>query len=252
MEILFLGTGTSHGVPLIGCSCATCLSTNPRNKRLRTSVLVTVQGKKILIDTSTDFRQQCLRYHIDQIDGILFTHHHADHIFGLDDTRVFNKIQKKRMMCYGSPATIAKLRHVYSYVFEYPDIPGGIPMIEFIAVNDRFDLFGIPIVPIEIMHGSLPVFAYRIGDFIYATDCNSIPEQSRAKFAGADVIVLDCLGFDAHPTHFSLDQAIEMAIRLKAKQTYFTHMAHRIEHEAVSKMLPSNIALAYDGLQIDL
>jgi phosphoribosyl 1,2-cyclic phosphate phosphodiesterase len=252
MEILFLGTGTSHGVPVIGCTCATCLSTDPRNKRLRTSVLITIQNKNILIDTSTDFRQQCLRYAINHVDAILFTHHHADHIFGLDDTRAFNKIQKKKMLCYAGQETLSRIRHVYSYIFEYPEIPGGIPMIEFIPVDKTFELFGVSITPIEIMHGTLPIFAYRIGNFVYATDCSSIPDTSRDAFYNAEVVVLDCLRLRSHPTHFNLDQAVENANRLKAKQTYFTHMAHDIEHDAVSKILPDHIALAYDGLRITL
>jgi phosphoribosyl 1,2-cyclic phosphate phosphodiesterase len=252
MEILFLGTGTSHGVPVIGCTCSTCLSTNPKNKRLRTSVLITIENKNILIDTSTDFRQQCLRYNINRLDAILFTHHHADHIFGLDDTRAFNKIQKKKMLCYAGQETLSRIRHTYSYIFEYPEIPGGIPMIEFTPVDRPFELFGVSITPIEIMHGTLPIFAYRIGNFIYATDCSSIPEASRDKFSNAEVIVLDCLRFKAHPTHFNLDQALENAKRLEAKQTYFTHMAHDIEHEAVSHLLPGTVALAYDGLKIAL
>ncbi len=252
MEILFLGTGTSHGIPVIGCSCATCVSTDLKNNRLRPSILVTIEKTNILIDTSSDFRQQCLRYRIHHLDAILFTHHHADHIFGLDDTRVFNKIQNKKMSCYGSPDTIGKLRHIFSYIFEYPEIPGGIPMIEFIAVNSSFELFGNSILPIEIMHGSQPIFAYRIGNFVYATDCSLIPESSWSKFSGAEVVVLDCLRFRSHPTHFNFDQAVETAKRLNVKQVYFTHMSHDIEHGSASKLLPERMALAYDGLKITL
>lgn len=251
MEILFLGTGTSHGIPVIGCSCSTCTSTNEKNKRLRSSVLITIEDKHILIDTSIDFRQQALRYNIRRVDAILFTHHHVDHIFGLDDTRVFNKMYKKKIPCYAGSETILKLKHIFSYVFDYPDIPGGIPMLDFTTVGEKpFDVFGLSVTPIEIMHGTMPIYAYRIGNIIYATDCSSIPEGSMNKFENAEILIMDCLRIRKHPTHFNLEQALETAKKIGAKQTYFTHMSHEIEHEAVTKSLAANIALAYDGLKI--
>ncbi len=253
MEVLFLGTGTSHGIPVIGCGCPTCLSTNDKNKRLRSSVLFSVGDKKILIDTSIDFRQQALRYKIDRVDAILFTHHHVDHIFGLDDTRVFNKMHKKKIPCYGAKPTIKQLKHVYSYIFDYPDIPGGIPMLEFVKLDSKpFEVEGIQVVPIEIMHGRMPINAYRIGDIVYATDCSHIPERSMKKFRNAEVLILDSLRIRKHPTHFNLEEALEAASRIGAKQTYFTHMSHEIEHETVSRSLPPNVALAYDGLKISI
>jgi phosphoribosyl 1,2-cyclic phosphate phosphodiesterase len=253
MDILFLGTGTSHGIPVIGCHCSTCSSTNEKNKRLRSSVLVSIDEKHILIDTSIDFRQQALRYRIDRVDAILFTHHHVDHIFGLDDTRVFNKINKKKIPCYGAKPTIKQLKHIYSYIFDYPDIPGGIPMLEFVKLDSEpFDVEEIIITPIEIMHGNMPINAYRIGNAVYATDCSFIPEHSMEKFSNADVLILDCLRIRKHPTHFNLEQALEITKKINAKQTYFTHMSHEIEHETISKTLPHNVALAYDGLKITL
>lgn len=251
MDILFLGTGTSHGIPVIGCACSTCTSGNEKNKRLRSSVLVTKDDKHILIDTSIDFRQQSLRYDIRRVDAVLFTHHHVDHIFGLDDTRVFNKMYKKKIPCYAGNETIQKLKHIFSYIFDYPDIPGGIPMLEFTAVDEQpFDVLGISVTPIEIIHGTMPINAYRIGNVIYATDCSFIPEHSMTKFKNADVLILDCLRIRKHPTHFNLEQALEVTKKIGAKQTYFTHMSHEIEHEAVTKSLPANVALAYDGLKI--
>lgn len=253
MEILFLGTGTSHGIPVIGCGCSTCTSTNEKNKRLRSSVLISLSGKQILIDTSIDFRQQALRYRIDRIDAILFTHHHVDHIFGLDDTRIFNKRQKKKIPCYGAKPTIKQLKHIYSYIFEYPDIPGGIPMLDFLKLDSEpFDVEGITVTPIEIMHGKMPINAYRIENAVYATDCSFISEESMDKFSNADVLILDCLRLRKHPTHFNLEQALETANKINARQTYFTHMSHEIEHDEVSKVLPNNVALAYDGLKITL
>lgn len=253
MDILFLGTGTSHGIPVIGCQCTTCSSTNEKNKRLRSSVLVSIAEKHILIDTSIDFRQQALRYRIDRVDAILFTHHHVDHIFGLDDTRVFNKLNKKKIPCYGAKPTIKQLKHIYSYIFDYPDIPGGIPMLEFVKLDSEpFVVEEITITPIEIMHGTMPINAYRIGNAVYATDCSFIPEHSMEKFSNADVLILDCLRIRKHPTHFNLEQALEVTKKINAKRTYFTHMSHEIEHETISKSLPHNVALAYDGLKITL
>ena len=253
MEILFLGTGTSHGIPVIGCACSTCLSTNEKNKRLRSSVLITIDDKHILIDTSIDFRQQALRYRIHQVDAVLFTHHHVDHIFGLDDTRVFNKMYKKKIPCYAGHETIRKLKHVFSYIFDYPDIPGGIPMLEFTAVDEGpFDVLGTSVIPIEILHGKMPIYAYRIGNLIYATDCSFIPDRSIEKFKDAEVLVLDCLRIKKHPTHFNLEQALSMAEKIGARQTYLTHMSHDIEHDTVTKLLPDSVVLAYDGLKLTL
>jgi phosphoribosyl 1,2-cyclic phosphate phosphodiesterase len=250
MEVLFLGTGTSHGVPVIGCDCRTCRSEDPRDKRLRTSVLVSVGGLRILIDPCIDLRQQCLVHGIDRVDAILFTHHHVDHIFGLDDTRPFNFRQRTKMPCFASPDTCRQLRHTYSYIFEYPDLPGGIPMIDLNPVEGPFNVGETVIEPVPILHGGLPIYAYRIGDFIYATDCSGIPESSWKHFENAGVLVLDCLRFRPHPTHFHLDQAVEVALRIRARQTYFTHISHDLLHREVSALLPESIRLAYDGLNV--
>lgn len=252
MEILFLGTGTSHGVPMIGCDCATCRSENPKDRRLRTSVQVTFADRHVLIDTATDLRQQFLKFGIRQIDAILFTHAHADHIFGLDDTRPVNRIRRDKIPCYGSPQTIEEIRRIYSYVFDYPDIPGGIPMIRFHPVTGPFELFGVKVQPIEILHGTATIYAYRIGDLVYATDCSAIPESSFALMAGAEILVLDCLRLRPHPTHFNLEQAVTAAQRIGARTTYFTHLSHEMGHDAVSRQLPERMFLAYDGLTLTL
>lgn len=250
LHIRFLGTGTSHGVPRILCECPTCRSTDPRNQRLRASVLVQTGGQHLLIDTSIDFRQQCLTYRIPRIDAVLYTHHHVDHIFGLDDLRVYNVLQKSKIPCYGSPETMRNLRHIFSYIFEYPEIPGGIPLIDLIEVESEFHIGPTAILPIPIFHGRLPIYAYRIGGFVYATDCSAIPDASLSLMAGTDVLVLDCLRRKPHPTHFHLEAAVDVARKIGARKTFFTHMSHDIEHMEMSSLLPEGIYFAYDGLEL--
>ncbi len=250
VHITFLGTGTSHGVPRILCDCATCTSRDPKNKRLRTSVYIRTDDQHLLIDTSIDFRQQCLTYRIPRVDAILFTHHHVDHIFGLDDVRVYNVLQKSKIPCYGSPETIRNIRHIYSYIFEYPEIPGGIPLIDLLEVNDVFQVGKSRIMPIPIFHGRQLIYAYRIGNFIYATDCSAIPDASLAHMKKADILVLDCLRRKPHPTHFHIEAAVEAARQIGARKTFFTHMSHDIEHAEISAQLPEGMFLAYDGLEL--
>ncbi len=204
----------------------------------------------MLIDASIDLRQQCLRFDVRHVDAILFTHHHADHIFGLDDTRPFGSRSRVKLPCFGNAHTCAQLRHVFSYIFDYPDLPGGIPLLDIREFDGPFECAGIPIQPIEIHHGRLPITAYRIGNFVYATDCSFIPESSFRHLQEVDVLVLDCLRFKPHPTHFNFDEAVAMARRIDARRTFFVHMSHDIEHEAVSRQLPDRMHLAYDGMRL--
>ncbi len=253
MNILFLGTGTSHGVPLIGCQCRTCASEEDKNKRLRTSVLITTGGTQILIDTSTDFRQQCLKFGIRHLDAIFFTHAHADHVFGLDDIRALNRLDpKKKIPCYASPKTIGEIRQIFSYVFDYPDLPGGIPMIDLRTIDGIFRIGAIPVQPIPVMHGQNQILSYRIGDFVYMTDCSFIPETAYPELRNVHTLVLDCLRYRPHPTHFSLGQALEAVRRIQPGRTFLTHISHDLEHHAVSAELPENVFLAYDGLRINV
>lgn len=253
MEVLFLGTGTSHGVPLIGCSCPACSSPDEKNKRLRTSALITAGERRILIDTSTDFRQQCLKFGITKIDAVLFTHAHADHIFGLDDIRALNRLNpKEKIPCYADEKTLNEIRHVYSYVFSYPELPGGIPMIDLRTIDGPFTAGEIPVQPVPVMHGSAPILAFRIGGLVYMTDCSFIPESSFPHLEGVDTLILDCLRFRPHPTHFSLDQAVATVKRIQPQRAFFTHISHDLEHHSVSAQLPEPIQLAYDGLRITL
>jgi len=189
-------------------------------------------------------------YRIPRVDAVLFTHHHVDHIFGLDDVRVYNAMQKSKIPCYGSPETIRNIRHIYSYIFEYPDIPGGIPLIDLIEVSGTFQVGSSRITAIPIYHGRQPIYAYRVGNFIYATDCSAIPDSSLAAMENADILVLDCLRRKPHPTHFHVDAAVAVALKINARKTFFTHMSHDIEHAEISSQLPEGIYLAYDGLEL--
>lgn len=252
MEIIFLGTGTSQGVPVIGCDCPTCVSALPQNKRLRTSIYVTHENTSLIVDTAIDFRQQCLTHNIRDIDAVLFTHQHADHVFGLDDIRAFNFRLRKDIPCYGNPGTIADLKQVFSYIFA--GTPGsGLPRVTFQVIKpEPLTLGDITVEPVEVLHGTLPVFAYKFGTFMYATDCSEIPEASIDKFLNLEVLVLDCLREKPHPTHFNLEQAIETIGRLKPRKAFLTHISHVLEHESTNRLLPENIRMAYDGLKINL
>lgn len=250
MKVTFLGTGTSVGVPSIGCECETCLSEDPRDKRLRTSVLIERDERKILIDASTDFRQQALRIGLRQLDAILFTHAHADHCFGLDDARPL-MFRHGAIACYATETTWEGLRRVYSYVFEpahYPGLPRIIPH----RVEGDFDLFGLKVEPLTVIHGKLSVTAYRIGGFAYVTDCNRIPDETCERLSGLDLLIIDALRIRPHPTHMSLDESLAYINRLKPRRALLTHISHDIKHAETSEYLPAGVEIAYDGLTADV
>ena len=254
MKITFLGTGTSHGVPMIACDCPTCRSVDPRDSRLRPSIYVQMDdGTAILVDAGPDLRQQALAHDIRRVDAILFTHSHADHILGLDETRRFTAPQGRAMPCYGDEATLADIRSMFQYVFD-PRAPkgGGLPSLELIGVAGAVTVNGHAIKPLPIMHGSRPILGYRFGAFGYLTDCNAIPDETWPELHNLDAVVLDALRERVHPTHFSLSEAIEAARRIAAKQTYFTHMCHDLPHADTNARLPGGMQLAYDGLVIEL
>ena len=217
MEILFLGTGTSTGVPSLCCDCEVCLSKDPRNKRLRSSILVRQNGHTILVDTSTDFRQQCLLYGIRKIDTILYTHHHADHVHGIDELRSFNFFNKTMLPVYGNAQTLYHLNKNFSYIFgKTEQVGGGIPQLILKELEDKTYLFGdIPVTPLDIQHGKLIINGFRFKDCAYITDCSGIPNTTREKLKGLKVLILNALGFKSHPTHFNLDQALKAAEALK-------------------------------------
>jgi len=254
LQITFLGTGTSHGVPMIGCDCSTCRSDDPRDTRLRPSLFVRADdGTSVLIDAGPDLRAQALTHRITRVDAIVFTHGHADHILGLDDVRRFNAVMGRSMKLYGDAITLDEIRRVFGYVFD-PQTPrgGGLPQLDLTLIEGPFAVGPLAFVPVPIWHGQRQILGLRLGRFAYLTDCSAIPDSSWPLLHGVDVVVLDALRHRPHPTHFSLEQAIAAARRIAARQTYFTHMCHDLPHAATTAQLPEGIALAFDGLQLDV
>jgi phosphoribosyl 1,2-cyclic phosphate phosphodiesterase len=250
VTVTFLGTGTSHGVPMIGCECATCTSTEPRDARLRTSIHVALtDGTSILVDAGPDLRQQALRAGLRRVDAILFTHGHADHILGIDETRRFTGVTGAAMPCYGDAATLADIRRMFAYVFD-ANTPrgGGLPDLDLREVSGPIVIGRSEVIPVPLMHGRRPILGYRFGSFAYLTDCNAIPDESWPLLEGLDTVVLDALRHRPHPTHFSLSEAVATARQLGARQTWFTHMCHDLPHADTCAGLPAGMALAYDGL----
>ena len=253
MEITFLGTGTSHGVPMIGCECSTCRSDDPRDSRLRPSVFVRGDaGTSVLIDAGPDLRAQALKHRITRVDAIVFTHGHADHILGLDDVRRFNAVLGQPMTLYGDAVTLDEIRRTFAYVFD-EKVPrgGGIPQLDLAVIKGPFAIGELPFVPIPLWHGPRQILGLRIGRFAYLTDCNRIPDASLALLQGLDVLVLDALRERTHPTHFTLDEAVKAATLIGARRTYFTHMAHDLRHAPTCARLPEGMELAYDALVVD-
>jgi len=252
VKVTFLGTGTSTGVPVPTCTCDVCRSTDPKDARLRPSVLLTWEGATVLVDTATDLRQQVLRLGLRDLDAVCYTHAHADHIFGLDDLRMFNWRRGGAIPVYGSAITLAALRRTFWYVFEEVEAGGGKPVLDLHEVSDPFPLLGRTVIPVPLRHGRLEILGYRIGDFAYLTDVSAIPESSYGLLSGLDVLVLSALRHRPHPTHLHLARALEEAARIGARRTLFTHIAHELGHAAVSATLPEGVALAHDGLVLEV
>lgn len=252
MKLTFLGTGTSTGVPSIGCECETCRSDDPRDKRLRVSILIEHGGQIILVDTSSDFRQQALRQKIKWLDAVLITHCHADHIFGLDDIRPLN-FRHGALGLYANERAWKDIRRIFQYVFEPSYIGGGLPqVVPHTVINGAPFCIGpdLQVTPLEVIHGRLPVIAYRFNDFAYATDLNEIPPLTLEGLRDLDVLVLDCLRFKEHPTHLWLERALEYINELKPRRAYLTHLAHDVLHARDTPRLPDGVEFAYDGLEI--
>ncbi len=251
IKITVLGSGTSHGVPMIACDCPVCTSTDPRDKRTRPSIFIESGAECLLVDTSPELRLQCIANHVRRVDAVLYTHHHIDHLAGLDDLRRFNWIQNAPLPCYGQSETLERLRTMFAYAFEDdPEYPSSKPQLVLREINGPFTIGNTTITPIPLLHGMMPVLGFRVGRFAYCTDVNEIPSKSWTLLEGLDVLILDALRKRTHPTHFNLEQAVDHARRIGARQTFFTHIAHELGHEATNRELPDEMALAYDGQQI--
>lgn len=252
-NLTFLGTGTSTGVPAIGCGCDVCLSDDPKNKRLRASVWIEQDGLSILIDTSTDLRTQALRAGIKDVDAVLYTHHHADHVHGIDELRSFSFFRKKQIPCYGNKESIERIKEMFGYIFlgDRAD-GGGKPDLSLNHVEGPFAISTVKVTPIAVKHGSLDVLGYRINDTAYVTDCSLIPPSSKPLLEGLDTLILGALGFKAHATHFTVEKALEAIESVKPRAAYLTHLTHNMMHEDVSARLPQGVKLAWDGLVIDI
>jgi phosphoribosyl 1,2-cyclic phosphate phosphodiesterase len=252
MKLTFLGTGTSTGVPVPTCGCEVCRSEDPRDRRLRPSAWLEWSGASLLIDTATDLREQALRHAIRRVDAVLYTHAHADHVLGLDDLRLYNWRQGAPVPVYGSPLTLEALGRTFWYVFEPDPSESTRPAIERRKVDGPFELGGRTVIPVPVLHGSLPILGYRIGRLAYLTDVSRIPSNSYPLLEGLEVLVLNALRDRPHPTHFTIDQAVAEAQRIGAKRTVLTHLSHEAPHDAVSTRLPEGVELAYDGLTLDV
>jgi phosphoribosyl 1,2-cyclic phosphate phosphodiesterase len=255
MRITFLGTGTSQGVPMIGCECPVCRSLDPRDQRLRVSIHVAVEGRSFVVDTGPDFRQQMLRARIMHLDAVLFTHEHKDHTAGLDDIRAFNFRQQQEMPVYAEQRVIKQLKQEFAYIFAEHKYP-GVPQVRLhpIEADDQpFDVLGVAVQPLRAMHYRLPVLGFRIGGFAYLTDANLISEETMTLLRGADTVVLNALRREPHVSHFTLGQAVEILEELRPRRAYLTHISHQLGRQReVEAELPHWIRLAHDGLQIEV
>jgi phosphoribosyl 1,2-cyclic phosphate phosphodiesterase len=253
LHITVLGSGTSAGVPTVGCGCEVCASTDPRDNRLRPSILIQYAGRGVLIDASPDFRTQALRAHIQRVDAILLTHAHADHILGLDDVRPYNYKQRSPIPLYGSSDTLEVIQRVFKYAFDDGPRESTVPRLDLHTVDSEpFDVFGLEFRPVPIMHGSSRVLGFKFGNAAYLTDHSDIPEASKAMLRGLDVLFLDALRHRPHPTHSTVARALEWVDELKPRRAFFTHICHDLPHAETEAAFPAHVKLAYDGLEISV
>jgi phosphoribosyl 1,2-cyclic phosphate phosphodiesterase len=247
-----LGSGTSMGVPTIGCDCAVCYSTDPRDRRTRPSVMVSYNGRYVLIDTTPDFREQALREKITWIDAVLYTHTHADHILGIDDLRPLSFGHKPgKLPLYAAPGAADFLRNMFRYIFESDYKFGGLPRVELLPIEGPVELFGARFEPVTVIHGETPILGFRFGSAAYLTDHSDVPQETLEKLRGLDILFLDALRYKPHPTHSTVEQSLKIIDAVRPKQAFFTHICHDLPHEETNAKLPGNVRLAYDGMKLE-
>ena len=252
MRLTFLGTGTSTGVPTLGCRCEVCHSTDPHDNRTRPSLLLEYTGRAVVIDTSPDFRHQALRQGLDRLDAVVFTHDHADHILGLDDVRSFYLRDRIPIPIYADERTMGSIRRVYKYIFDQDYPYGGLAKLDPHIIDGPFEIWGEKLIPLQVFHGNLPVLGFRFGGAAYLTDFSTIPEWTAAQLEGLEVLILDALRREPHPSHSTVEQSLNWVERLRPRWAFFTHIAHELRHEATNATLPPNVRLAYDGLSLEI
>jgi len=251
MQLTMLGVGSSAGTPVVGCNCDACRSGNPRNKRTRCSSLITLDtGENILIDTGPDLRIQSLREDIKRVDAVLYTHTHADHLHGIDDLRAFCQIQRAQIPLYAKHEAVLHIIQKFGYVLREPSDYWDLPVLSIETIHAPFELFGVKITPIPVLHGRSQILGYRIGNFAYMTDVSEIPDSSFPLLENLEVVLLDCLRESAHPTHINIEQSLEYIGRIKAKQSYMIHMTHELEYESLSRKLPEGVFVGFDGFKL--
>jgi phosphoribosyl 1,2-cyclic phosphate phosphodiesterase len=252
LRLTVLGSGTSMGVPTIGCDCLVCRSSDPRDNRTRPSLLLSYNGRNVVVDTTPDFRAQALRVGLKRLDAVLLTHAHADHILGLDDIRPFNLLQKAVLPVYGSPETLETVQRTFAYIFDSTPTHSTLPGVRLHPIRGPFDLFGLRVIPIPAMHGPMPVLGFRFGPAAYLTDFSTVPRESLRLLRGLDLFILDALRFAPHPMHSNVEQSLALVDRLRPARAYFTHIAHDLAHAETNARLPAHVQLAYDGLSIEV
>jgi phosphoribosyl 1,2-cyclic phosphate phosphodiesterase len=247
-----LGSGTSMGVPTIGCNCAVCGSNDPRDRRTRPSVMISYNGHNVLIDTTPDFREQALRENITQLDAVLYTHTHADHILGIDDLRPLTyKHMPSKMPLYAMPRACEHLRSMFRYIFEPTYKFGGLPQVELHPIDGAFELFGSQFDPLTVIHGEMPIFGFRFGSAAYLTDHSEVPPETIEKLRGLDILFLDALRYTPHPTHSTVEQSLKIVNEVNPKRAFFTHICHDLGHAATDAALPTGVRLAFDGMKLE-
>ena len=252
MRLIMLGTGTSHGIPVIACRCRVCRSDDPRDKRTRASAAIQADGVTLLLDTATEMRLQVLRSGIERVDAVLYTHFHADHVSGLDDLKAFNAVLGGPMPCFGNASTEAALRARYDFAFAGTPWIGAIPHVTFDVVEEPFELLGLTLIPVPINHGRIMACGWRIGDIAYLTDTNGIPPRSMPLLEGLELMVIDALRYRPHPTHLSIAEALEVIATLRPRRALLTHLNHDVEHATLAAELPDGVEVAYDGQVVDV